>query len=116
MIKKLQNLSLGWKFVLIQIVCISVTVTTVSMTATFVYNRYVNESILRDRGYEAAYAANQALLKISQVQAQSQWRAASSTVKNILHTGNVAPVQQQELLLSATESFVLLPASGGEPL
>ena len=88
MIKKLQNLSLGWKFVLIQIVCISVTVTTVSMTATFVYNRYVNESILRDRGYEAAYAANQALLKISQVQAQSQWRAASSTVKNILHTGN----------------------------
>lgn len=115
MIKKLQNLSLGWKFVLIQIVCVSFTVTLISTAVTHLYNRYVSNSITRDRAQIAAFAANQLQLKVREMQAQAQWRAASPAVVDMLHSG-VTSAQQSALQLATNENFVLLPAHGGAPL
>ena len=115
MIKKLQNLSLGWKFVLIQIVCISFTVTLISVAVTHLYNGYVSKSIVRDRVQIAAFAANQLQLKVHEMQTQAQWRATSADVVDMLRSG-VASAQPEALQLAANESFVLLPARGGTPL
>lgn len=116
MIKKLQNLSLGWKFVLIQIVCISFTVTLISLAVTYLYNSYVSNSITRSRAQNAAVAANQFLSNAREIQDQAQWRAASSVVAEILRSSVVTSEQRDELQLSDKESFVLLPAHGAPVL
>ncbi len=116
MLKKLQSLSLGWKLVLIQMACISVTVTVVSLLATYAYNTYVSESILRDRSYVATIAANQAVLKTQFMKTQAQWRAASPQVTEAVHSGVMTAEQQTALQLQANENVLLLLLNSSKPI
>ncbi len=116
MMKKLQNLSLGWKFVLIQIVCVSFTVTLISMAVTHLYNSYVSNSISRSRAQTATVAANQFQLNVHELQDEVQWRATSDVVEEILRSGSASSAQQAELQLASDENFVLLPAHGAPVL
>ncbi len=117
---RLKSLTLGWKILLIQVVCISLSVAAVSTVSGWIYNTYVSGNILRERQQHAGELAVRLVAEVAAMESRATLLAANPVLQQALRQNTFDEPLRQLLaspaVLVAGESLFLFADGSAEPV